>query len=109
MKGEILEFQVRSGGTITIDLGMCEACKSKACIEVCQVQGGPLQLDQTRQIPTVRWSMDEIRVGGCVECLGCELDCELYGHSSIRIELPMNRFDEYLESTSESLVYPNKR
>ena len=109
MKGEILEFKVRSGGTITMDLSNCATCQSKACVEVCQVQGGPLVLDRERQIPAVRWSLEEIQVGGCVECLGCELDCELYGYAAVKINLPLDKFDEYLESMSESLVYPYKR
>ena len=108
MIGEILEFKVRSGGTITIDLSNCATCQSKACIEVCQEQGGPLVLDQLRQVPTVKWSLEEIEIGGRVECLGCELDCELSGYSGVRIDLPLDRFDEYLESMTGSLVYQNK-
>ena len=105
----VLEFKVRSGGTITIDLDRCTECETKACVKVCTVQGGPLVLDEERQVPSLRWSLAEIERGGCVECLGCELDCELYGKQAVRISLPLSGFDEYLSSVSESLVYHTDR
>jgi len=100
-----VEFKVRSGGTIAIDIALCVECETKACVEVCAIQGGPLVLDVERQVPSLRWSLAEIERGGCVECLGCELDCELYGKQAVRISLPLSGFDEYLSSVAESLVY----
>ena len=100
-----LEFEVRSGGSVIIDTTRCGECKSKACVTICAAQGGPLVLDVERQVPTLRWSVAEVRRGGCVECLGCELSCELYGGHAVHITLPVPRLDEYLGSVRESLVY----
>jgi hypothetical protein len=100
-----LEFSVRSGGTISIALELCEECQSKSCLEVCAVQGGPLVLDKVRDVPALRWALPEIERGGCVECLGCELDCELYGSRAVTVELPMNGFDEYLDSLGQPVVW----
>jgi hypothetical protein len=105
MTGKLLVFNVRSGGSITIDLSQCAACETKPCVEVCAVQGGPLVLDEEQGVPSLRWSLDEIEKGGCVECLGCELDCELYGHQAISIVLPLERFEEYVNSLAEPVVY----
>lgn len=100
-----LEFSVRSGGTITIDLDLCGDCQSKACLEVCAVQGGPLVLDEERDVPALKWALPEIERGGCVECLGCELDCKLYGNSAVTVDLPMNGFTEYLDSLVQPVVW----
>ena len=103
--GHMLEFRVRSGGTITIDIERCVECETKACVKVCGIQGGPLVLDTERQVPSLRWPLAEIERGGCVECLGCELDCELYGKQALHVNLPLAGFDEYLSSVAESVVY----
>jgi hypothetical protein len=97
-------FKVRSTGTVAINLGECTLCESKACISVCQSQGGPLVLDAERGVPAVKWSLAEIERGGCVECLGCELDCELRGRKAVTITLPMERFEEYLNTQCEPTV-----
>lgn len=89
MNEERLEFTVRSGGTVSIALERCVDCETKACVKVCQAQGGPLVLDEERGLPALRWSLEEITRGGCVECLGCELDCELYGRQAVKIILPL--------------------
>jgi hypothetical protein len=106
MTGERLQFELRSGGTISIDLSKCASCESKACLAVCSVQGGPLVLDESRGVPGLRFSLVEIQRGGCVECLGCELDCSLHGNDAVRIDLPLERLDEYLDSLTEAVVYP---
>jgi hypothetical protein len=105
MTSEILAFEVRSGGRITIDLSRCVECETKACVKVCRVQGGPLALDESQDLPSLRWSLEQIEKGGCVECLGCELDCELYGRQAVTITLPLERFAEYLGSLAEPVVY----
>lgn len=102
---KLLEFKVRSGGTITIDIQRCIECETKACVKVCTIQGGPLVLHVEQQVPSLRWSLAEIERGGCVECLGCELDCEMYGKRALHINLPLAGFDEYLRSVGEPLVY----
>jgi hypothetical protein len=113
MTSKMLAFEVRSGGRVTIDLSQCQACETKACVEVCRVQGGPLVLgegscgepNRAEDVPSLRWSLEEIKKGGCVECLGCELDCDLYGRQAITIVLPLDRFREYLDSLGEPAVY----
>lgn len=105
MKGEKLEFRVRSGGWVSIDLERCKSCDSKACLEVCGVQGGPLVLDEGLGVPSLRWSLSEIERGGCVECLGCELDCTLRGRQAVSIVLPLARLDEYLSTLADPVVY----
>ena len=105
MTNEMLTFEVRSGGRITIDLGPCAECDTKACVEVCRVQGGPLVLHEARGVPSLRWSLEEIKRGGCVECLGCELDCKLHGRQAVTITLPLERFDEYMDTLTETVVY----
>jgi hypothetical protein len=108
MTGKLLVFNVRSGGSITIDLSQCAACETKPCVEVCAVQGGPLVLDEEQGVPSLRWSLEEIEKGGCVECLGCELDCELTGRQAIFIVLPLERFEEYMDSLAEPVVYKQR-
>jgi hypothetical protein len=105
MNSNVLTFEVYSGGRITIDLGHCPECETKACVEVCRVQGGPLDLDEEHSVPALRWSLEQTRRGGCVECLGCELDCDLHGRQAIKIVLPMERFEEYVDSLAGQVVY----
>jgi hypothetical protein len=105
MSGEMLEFKVRSGGSVCIDLERCKSCDSKVCLDVCEVQGGPLVLDRERGLPALRWSLAEIERGGCVECLGCELDCTLRGRQAVSIVLPLARLQEYLGTLSDPVVY----
>jgi hypothetical protein len=100
-----LEFAVFSGGTVTIDLARCEACQAMPCLDVCRTQGGPLVRDPSSGLPTVRVSLAEIKRGVCIECLGCELDCELHGMGALTIELPLAGFDEYIRSCTGMLVY----
>ena len=101
---EALEFEVRSGGTVRIDVRRCIECATKACVKVCAAQGGPLVLNHEHQAPTLRWPLAEIKRGGCVECLGCELDCQLHGKQAIRITLPVLGYDDYLASVAGSAV-----
>ncbi len=109
MTEQVLEFKVRSGGTITITLERCAGCATQACWKVCDIQGGPLVWDAERAVPALRWSAAEIERGGCVECLGCELDCTVFGHQAVKIELPLARLEEYLGGLGEPVVYEVKR
>jgi hypothetical protein len=93
---ERLEFNVYSGGTVFIELDRCVACPMKGCIEVCQVQGGPLRLDEATGAPGLAISPTEIERGKCNECLGCELECQLSGCQAITILLPIAGFVEAL-------------
>jgi len=109
MTGDRLSFKLRSGGTVVIDLGQCRLCKSKACLSVCDSQGGPLMLDADQGVPALKWSLDEIERGGCVECLGCELDCELYGLGAVTITLPMAGFEGHLSTLTGPTVLAGVR
>jgi hypothetical protein len=101
----ILVFKVFSGGTIAIDLALCSKCDSRGCIQVCQSQGGPLQLDDETGRPGLHFSLADIERGKCNECLGCELECELTGQKALRITLPIAGFPEYLETMTQLTVY----
>lgn len=108
MTGERLEFQVCSNGRISVDLIHCGSCETRACLEVCHEQGGPLVLDEVQGVPKLRWSLEETERGGCVECLGCELACELYGHHAVTIDLPLGRLDDYLATLTQPVVYDQR-
>ncbi len=100
-----LRFRVRSGGTVAIALDQCPACATKACIQVCKTQGGPLALDLAAGVPMLASTLEEVARGGCVECLGCELSCAVDGRGAVAIDLPVARFDEYLRSLARPPVY----
>jgi NAD-dependent dihydropyrimidine dehydrogenase PreA subunit len=104
-EGGALRFRVFSGGAVTIDLGRCDGCPSQACVTVCRSQGGPLVWDEERRAPALGMSMPEIERGGCVECVGCELDCQLHGLGALAIDLPIDGFETYLDGLDQPLVY----
>jgi len=106
---EVLTFKVRSGGTVAIALERCPDCQTRACLQVCRVQGGPLVLDEARGVPGLNQSLAEIERGGCVECLGCEQECEQRGRQAVTITLPLPQLDEYLAGLTEPVVYRGGR
>jgi len=106
---EVLAFKVRSGGTVTISLSRCQDCEGRPCLQVCRVQGGPLVLDEARGVPGLGMPLAEIERGGCVECLGCELECALRGRQALTIDLPLPLLDEYLAGLTEPVVYRGGR
>jgi hypothetical protein len=103
----LLEFKLRSGGKIIINLDQCNKCDTKACIDICKIQEGPLVLDD-QQVPSLRWPLSEVERGGCVECLGCELNCNLYGLHAVTIQLPIEGLDQYIKTRSRNMVYQLK-
>jgi succinyl-CoA synthetase beta subunit len=102
---KVLKFDVFSGGTVSIDLTRCVACETKGCITVCRDQGGPLQLDAANGTPELRFSPAEIQRGGCVECLGCEIECSLSGLQALSISLPIIGLAEYLDTLTQPTAY----
>ncbi len=86
-----LVFDVFSGGSITIDLEKCKNCKTKLCINTCSSQGDILKL--VDGVPALKRSEEDVKRGACTECLGCELDCLLYGENAIKITLPVKYVD----------------
>ena len=102
---KVLEFEVRSGGTVRIDLDKCESCETKACVKVCNTPGQGQILELRDGVPALKPTLDEVKRGACTEDLGCELDCELYGNKAITITLPLAELDEYLKGLSEKPTY----
>ena len=101
----VLEFEVRSGGTIRIDLDKCRACETKACVKICNSTGMGQILELKDGVPALKPTLEEVKRGACTEDLACELDCELYGKKAIVITLPLPELDEYLEDLTETPTY----
>jgi NAD-dependent dihydropyrimidine dehydrogenase PreA subunit len=71
-------------GKIKIDHSKCLQCTTKICIDVCEPKVYMLQDGK----PILRMTAEEVKKGGCIECLACELDCRLKGNGGLIIELP---------------------
>ena len=102
---KVLEFEVRSGGTIRIDLEKCLSCETKACVKICSQTGMGQILELADGLPALKYSLEEVKRGACTEDLGCELECELHGNRALVITLPLPELDEHLESLSERPTY----
>jgi len=96
IKEEVLEFEVFSGGKVSIDLSKCEGCDSKACVQICSLPTMGRVLELKNGKPSLKKDLKEIKKGGCTECLGCELECELKGRKAVQIILPTPELDEYI-------------
>jgi succinyl-CoA synthetase beta subunit len=79
-------FETVTGGTVTYDHAICAMCESKACIEACAMK--ILQLDAAG-CPVLNITPAEAKKGRCSECLGCEVDCLLYGVGGGHVALPI--------------------
>ncbi len=101
----VLEFEVRSGGTIRIDLEKCESCQTKACVTMCNAPGMGQILELRDGLPALKYTLEEVKRGACTEDLGCELECELHGNKALVITLPLRELDEYVENLSERPTY----
>jgi NAD-dependent dihydropyrimidine dehydrogenase PreA subunit len=101
----VLEFEVRSGGTIRIDLKKCGSCETKACVKMCNTPLMGQILELKDGVPALKYSLEEVKRGACTEDLGCELQCELYGNKALVITLPLPELDEYLDTLSEKPTY----
>ena len=101
-----LQFNVFSGGTVTIDYSRCANCKSKICIEVCQTvgNGNILELNQDGQ-PVLKVEQELVARGACVEDMGCLLACQIQGEDAIIFDLDMTEFEKALEELEEKPVY----
>jgi hypothetical protein len=84
-----LEFELFSGGKILIDLKRCKGCSSKACIKNCRSSKTRPVLVIKDGLPALSFDYEQLKNGACTECLGCELDCWLYGNKAVSIELPL--------------------
>jgi dissimilatory sulfite reductase (desulfoviridin) alpha/beta subunit len=80
------EFEFRTG-KVTIDHEKCKDCKSYACVKACSLYGRAiLRIRDGRPVLSV--SPEEAK-RLCIECLACELQCELKGKKGLKLNLPM--------------------
>jgi hypothetical protein len=102
----VLEFDVFSGGTLTIEHARCTECTTKACIRVCQTHGNGdiLQLDE-QGLPRLKIDRSETVRGACIEDMGCLLACRVEGKQAIRFSLPMPEFDRVMTDMAAQPVY----
>lgn len=92
-----LEFDLLSGGTISIDTTRCPRCESKACVTVCSEQSpGPVLVLGEDGRPRLKPTLAEIKRGVCTECLGCLLECEVRGNNVVRFQVPLVGLDDYV-------------
>ncbi len=82
----LYSFETVTGGRVIYDHTLCATCESKVCIEACARQ--ILTLND-EGLPVLNITPEAARKGQCVECLGCEVDCLLYGAGGGSIELPI--------------------
>lgn len=80
-------FDTITGGTVTYDHNICATCESKVCITACARQ--ILTLNDAG-CPELNISRADAQKGRCVECLGCEVDCLLYGAGGGHVHLPIS-------------------
>ncbi|KLU65908.1 hypothetical protein DEAC_c19470 [Desulfosporosinus acididurans] len=97
----MMEFAEKSC-TIKIDTSKCPSCETKACAEACKkFARGILEIDSEGKPSVAHRSQEEIlRLG--TECLACEFACQFKGKDAIRIEVPINGFDEYLQKRQQA-------
>ena len=58
-----LEFEVRSGGTIRIDLDKCQSCETKACVKICNTTGMGQILELKDGVPALKPTLEEVKRG----------------------------------------------
>ncbi len=83
-------FETVTGGTVTYDHAICATCESKVCIEACAMK--ILKLDEAG-CPVLNIAPADAKKGRCSECLGCEVDCLLYGAGGGKVTLPIPGLD----------------
>jgi hypothetical protein len=84
-----LEFDILSGGKISIDLDGCSTCSTRACIKKCRSSKTKPVLVIKDGAPVLNFDHEDIKKGACTECLACELDCRVYGNGAVNITLPI--------------------
>ncbi len=80
-------------GSITFDHALCAGCESKICIESCV----PDILKLDNGVPVLAISKEDAKAGKCIECLGCEIECEFHGNKGANVDLPIEGLVEYLK------------
>ncbi len=104
-----LEFDLLSGGRISIPTSQCPSCESKACVKVCAEQSpGPVLVLGEDGRPCLKPTLTEIKRGVCTECLGCLLECGIRGSNVVRFQAPLEGLETYLaeqEAAGQVPVY----
>ena len=74
-------------GRIHFDTSACADCLTFACIKLCSLYGdGILRLAD--RIPVILIPLEKAS-SRCIECLACELGCQIDGLDVLQIDLPM--------------------
>ena len=76
-------------GRVEIDDRLCDGCADKVCIASCRPR--ILHLEAGR--PQLAIPASDAKRGKCIECLACELDCQVAGPGAIKIILPIPGLD----------------
>jgi succinyl-CoA synthetase beta subunit len=91
-------------GAVVIDHGLCQDCTSKSCVAACpasllKVYGG---------LPVLVADAEAVAKGKCVECLACELACDLHGKGALVLDLPLPQVKQAASANPASPVSPAK-
>ncbi|MDO9065514.1 MAG: hypothetical protein Q7U96_00320, partial [Chloroflexota bacterium] len=72
-------------GAVVIDHGRCGDCADKPCVAAC-----PASLLKLKDgLPVLAADAEAVAKGKCVECLACELACDLHGQGALVLDLPL--------------------
>ncbi len=84
-------------GWVRFDHARCLDCRDKPCIDACIRH----ILEVSDGVPKLSIAEEAAAKGRCVECLACELECHSRGGAGIKIELPIQRLDQYTGQDDE--------
>jgi len=97
-----LQFSVFSGGTVTIDHAVCAGCASKACVAACNQPSLGSVLTLSDGMPVLAVTPERAAQGGCIECLACDLACQVAGKGALSFVLPTPELDAWLALQARS-------
>ena len=86
-------------GFWTVDHAKCAKCDSKPCADACH----PNILEIRDSKVWLNISEEEAAKGRCTECLACEIACWSESIQAIKIDLPIEGLDAYLEDLRHSM------
>jgi len=86
-------------GVWTVDHAKCADCETKPCVDACH----PNILEVKDNKVVLNISDEEAAKGRCTECLACEIACWSESGQAIKIDLPIEGFDDYLEKLQDSM------
>lgn len=103
-----LQFNVFSGGTVTIDHEICKSCASKACVPACNQPNLGSVLTLKDGLPALSVTQERAAQGGCIECLACDLACQIAGKGALTFDLPTPELDAYLDDLKHAGGKPGR-